>query len=90
MKKTDPEMIDDENPEWTREDFRTAMKFSNLPIELQETLKSGRGPQKAPKKIHINIRLSESVVEHFKKTGKGWQTRMNEALVELVNQREAA
>ena len=29
-KKPDPEMIDDENPEWTNEDFRTAMSFSEL------------------------------------------------------------
>lgn len=34
-KKTDPEMIDDENPEWTKEDFRTAMSFT----ELQEEMK---------------------------------------------------
>ncbi|MCM1512911.1 MAG: BrnA antitoxin family protein [Oxalobacter formigenes] len=89
-KKPDPEMIDDENPEWTREEVRTAMRFSDLPLDLQKVLKSGRGPQKAPKKQHINIRLSEEVIEHFKKTGKGWQTRIDEALVELVRQREAA
>lgn len=84
-------MIDDENPEWTDQMFEEAVPFSALPEGLQrKLLRATRGPQKAPKKVHINIRLSEPVVEHFKKTGKGWQTRIDEALVELVKQREAA
>ena len=34
----DPEMIDDENPEWTDEDFAKAVPFSGLPAELQKLL----------------------------------------------------
>jgi hypothetical protein len=34
----DPEMIDDENPEWTNEDFAKAVPFSGLPAELQKLL----------------------------------------------------
>ncbi|MCM1528342.1 MAG: BrnA antitoxin family protein [Bacteroides sp.] len=87
MKRPNPEMIDDENPEWTEEDFRNAMNFS----EIHEVVKQHfRGKQKKPLKIPTTIRLSENVIEHFKKTGKGWQTRIDEALVELVKQREAA
>ena len=39
-----------------------------------------RGPQKAPTKRPIAIRLSRDVVEDFKSTGAGWQSRIDEAL----------
>jgi hypothetical protein len=38
MKKPNPELIDDENPEWTDEDFAKAVPFSGLPIVLQSLL----------------------------------------------------
>jgi hypothetical protein len=34
----DPELIDDENPEWTDEMFARAVPFSGLPQELQTLL----------------------------------------------------
>jgi len=40
MKAPEPEMIDDENPEWTDEDFARAVPFSALPVELQQLLSS--------------------------------------------------
>lgn len=40
MKKPNPELIDDENPEWTDQDFASAVPFSALPAELQELLSS--------------------------------------------------
>ena len=39
-----------------------------------------RGPQKAPTKKPLTIRLSPDVVESFKATGKGWQSRIDDAL----------
>jgi len=44
MPKPDPELLDEENPEWTDETFASAVPFSALPAEVQELLKS-------PKKI---------------------------------------
>lgn len=38
-KKPDPEMIDDENPEWTDEMFEKAVPLSGLPKELQAKLR---------------------------------------------------
>jgi hypothetical protein len=38
MKKPNPELVDDENPEWTEEDFAKATPFSALPAELQTLL----------------------------------------------------
>ena len=89
-KKPDPEMIDDENPEWTREEVRTAMRFSDLPVDLQNALRRVRGPQKAPTKTAISIRLSEEVITYFKNTGMGWQTRIDEVLKDFVRQQESA
>lgn len=36
-----------------------------------------RGAQKNPKKILVSSRFSPEVVEYFKNTGEGWQTRMD-------------
>lgn len=38
MKRPNPELIDDENPEWTEDDFARAVPFSGLPLELQSLL----------------------------------------------------
>ncbi|MBO0612674.1 BrnA antitoxin family protein [Thiothrix fructosivorans] len=39
-----------------------------------------RGKQKAPTKERITIRLSSEVVEYFRESGDGWQSRLDEAL----------
>jgi len=57
--------------------FRPAAEV--LPAALQRHL-GVRGPQKAPTKERITIRLSPDVVEAFRATGDGWQTRVDRAL----------
>jgi uncharacterized protein (DUF4415 family) len=39
-----------------------------------------RGPRKAPTKTLVSLRLSLEVIEHFKATGPGWQTRIDRTL----------
>jgi uncharacterized protein (DUF4415 family) len=39
-----------------------------------------RGPGKAPSKRLVSLRLSRDVIEHFRATGPGWQTRIDETL----------
>lgn len=46
-----------------------------------------RGPQKAPTKKLVSLRLSAQVIEHFKAGGPGWQTRIDEALVKAMRKR---
>jgi uncharacterized protein (DUF4415 family) len=53
-------------------------------IHKGEVVRRGRGPQKAPTKQRITIRLSPEVVEHFRASGPGWQNRVDEALAKLV------
>ena len=80
-------MIDAENPEWTEEDFARAVPFSQLPESLQRklrSLKKPRGPQKAPTKEVVTIRLSRDVVEQLRASGRGWQTRVDTALRQWI------
>jgi uncharacterized protein (DUF4415 family) len=47
-------------------------------------LRRRRGPQKAPTKVLTALRLSPEVIAFFKAAGKGWQTRIDEALRDHV------
>lgn len=49
-----------------------------------------RGSQKAPTKIPTAIRLSPEVLAFFKAGGKGWQTRVDEALREYIKEHSPA
>lgn len=73
---------DGEVRELTAADLRTFKPASEaLPLELQKTLGlRTRGRQKAPTKISTTIRLSSDVVQAFRATGDGWQTRVDAAL----------
>ncbi|HEU5352678.1 MAG TPA: BrnA antitoxin family protein [Terracidiphilus sp.] len=46
-----------------------------------------RGPQKAPTKKLVSLRLSPEVVDHFKATGPGWQTRIDSTLLKSIKKR---
>jgi uncharacterized protein (DUF4415 family) len=46
-----------------------------------------RGPQKAPTKRLVSIRLSPEVIDHFKSTGRGWQTRIDSTLRQAIRKR---
>ncbi len=74
-------VFDDDNPEWTEEDFARARPPEEvLPPEILAQFKNTRGPQKAPTKIPVSLRLSADVVKYFKDTGPGWQSRIDDAL----------
>lgn len=49
-----------------------------------------RGPGKRPPKVATNIRLSPEVLEAFKATGEGWQTRVDAALKEWLKDHSPA
>lgn len=75
-----PTVTDDDNPEWTAEDFARAKPASALPDHIRTAFPRTRGPQKASTKIAVSIRLSPEVIAHFKAGGPGWQSRIDEAL----------
>lgn len=51
---------------------------------VQPKNRPGRKPSVSAK-ISLTLRLDPDVIEHFKATGEGWQTRMNEALRKAAN-----
>jgi uncharacterized protein (DUF4415 family) len=82
-------VFDEENPEWTEEDFARAKPASEvLPKTLFEAL-TRRGPQKAPTKRAVSLRLDPEVVNHFKATGRGWQSRINGVLLDAISHKRA-
>jgi uncharacterized protein (DUF4415 family) len=80
---------DGEVREITAEDVALFKPFSALPAAEQKVLKSlrRRGPQRAPRKVPISIRLSPDVAEGLRATGNGWQSRADEALRSWLIQR---
>ena len=75
-----------DSPEWTDEDFKRAKPAKEvLPEAVYDALvaargRGQRGPQKAPVKVALKLRVDPDVVEAYKAEGRGWQTRMNEVL----------
>lgn len=49
-----------------------------------------RGAQRAPTKIATTIRLSPEVMDAFKATGAGWQTRIDAALKDWLKTHKLA
>src|SRR3546814_2385651 len=74
-----PVVFDDENPEWTKEDFARARPASELPPQIAAAFRRPGRPA-GSKKQAVSIRLDEDVLKKFKATGPGWQSRINEAL----------
>ena len=73
--------------ELTAEDlkhFRPASKVLSRSLQTKIANRT-RGPQKSPTKERITIRLSPDVVEQFRATGDGWQTRVDAALKDWLN-----
>ena len=62
---------------------------AGLPASLARKL-GVRGPQKAPTKVRVSLRLSREVVEYFRAMGEGWQTRMDRELLEMVHRHKAS
>ncbi|CZT33773.1 BrnA antitoxin family protein [Rhizobium sp. 9140] len=53
-------------------------------LDALERSRGHRGPQKEPVKERIGLRLDHAVVEHFRRTGPGWQSRINAVLAAHV------
>lgn len=83
---------DPDTYELTDEDFSRMRPASEVLPEIfgaelaAEMLKpKGGRPKSESPKIFTGIRLDAEVIDAFKSTGKGWQTRMNNALKEWLD-----
>jgi uncharacterized protein (DUF4415 family) len=74
--------------EWTDTEFKHSVKINSLPKTLQSKIASRkvRGAQKNPTKVSTTIRLSSEVISSFKATGSGWQTKIDLALKQWLEE----
>lgn len=79
--------VDPDNPEWTDKDFARALparEFFSPEAYAQLCALRQRGPKDKPLKVPTTIRFDADVLAALKASGKGWQTRVNEAMREWV------
>jgi uncharacterized protein (DUF4415 family) len=50
----------------------------------RQTARTGRPPHAAPRKAPVTLRLDVDLLATLKSSGKGWQTRINDALREWL------
>ncbi len=78
-------------PEWTEESFEAARRFAiEHPeiIEFMRRARGERGPQVAPVKQRVGLRLDAEVVTHFRASGRGWQGRINDILKQHLQKQQ--
>jgi uncharacterized protein (DUF4415 family) len=91
MTKQKVDAPDAENPQWTKQDIASAVPLSALPASMQRVLANRtRGPQKAPKKVAISMRLAPDLVAALRASGDGWQGRAEGALRAWLTSEKAA
>ena len=53
-------------------------------LHIVERYRRTRGKQKAPTKEKVTVRLDADIVAHFRESGRGWQSRLNDTLRKAV------
>jgi uncharacterized protein (DUF4415 family) len=74
----------DEAPEWTDEQIAAADVYQGGKL----IRRGGRPKAERPRKA-VSIRLPQDVLDHFRATGPGWQSRITEVLERSVRARRA-
>lgn len=81
MSETPPVVFDDDNPEWTKEDFARAKRGSDIPAHILAAFPKSKGGRPAgSNKEQVALRLDNDVLAKLRASGRGWQTRVNEIL----------
>lgn len=77
---------DPDAPEATDEQLAQAKPFTEVFPALADTMRKNKGgrPKAENPKVPVSLRLDADVLEKFKATGPGWQSRMNAALRKAV------
>lgn len=99
-KSITPEWDDDDLPEWTEEMFDMAQHNADgrvvrpaTGVLTKDGMKQvppfvipipGRPPLRGEAKKQVTLRLDADLLEKFRATGAGWQTRLNETLRKAV------
>jgi uncharacterized protein (DUF4415 family) len=90
----DKPVDDEENPEWSEEDFAKAKPFREMfPKQFAEWESSSRAPLPVKRvgrppadqpKVHIGFRLAADVVASVRASGKGYNARVEAILREAI------
>ena len=80
MPRTIEPVLDSDNPEWTEQDFARAKTGEDIPAHIRSAFPKTRGRPKGETKQMVSLRLDKDILERFRATGPGWQSRINEAL----------
>jgi len=89
-REPEPDMTDPDNPEIPSEAFDRAVRVDDFASvtaaldEAQRRYQGQRGPQRAPTKEITTVRLDAPILAYYRATGRGWQTRMNTDLAQIV------
>lgn len=85
---------DEDSPEWTEEDFRSARPVREVMpglIEAAKKLRAARGrPKLEQPKVQVTLRLDAEVIKKFRAGGPGWQSRINDLLTNATKRRKRA
>ena len=84
MSPKSPPIIDEDNPEWTSEDFANALRGDDIPAHILAAFPKTRGRPAGSNKQLVSLRIDRDVIEQFRSGGPGWQSRINEALRKAV------
>ncbi|MGP9811864.1 BrnA antitoxin family protein [Rhodopseudomonas sp. NSM] len=68
---------DADSPELTDEQIAALRPLAEVLPELAASIRRGRGPNKAPTKKLVSLRLSREVIDKYKAGGDGWQSRID-------------
>ena len=73
---------DDDLPEWTDDQFQRAAVYHGQKLirPADGTLTKPGRPKSVDPKKQVTLRIDNVVLEKFRATGKGWQSRINAEL----------
>lgn len=78
---------DAENPEWTEEMFARARSASEIMPELVASRPRIGRPKLEKPKQQISLRIDPDILAAYRRTGAGWQKRMQDALAKSAPRR---
>jgi uncharacterized protein (DUF4415 family) len=86
MNKPDSELPDEDVPDLDDDFFAHAKPAHEvMPADFMNAVRNRGGrPKSRNPKVAVSIRLDQSIVEHFKAQGAGWQSRINAVLTDDI------
>ncbi len=66
------------------EDSTPPRPATEVAPHIVERYRRTRSKQKAPTKEKVTVRLDADIVAHFRESGRGWQSRLNDTLRKAV------